>query len=190
MTKDANTSAVEQNNETKPADNENVVNQTADTGNDTPDSVPYARFNELNKKYQSENKTLKDKLESLEAKQEEARIKDTNDLEEAKSILAEKNAQLKELVEYKAKKEEGEAKKRESLLNKLSDEDKEMYSNLTNTQLEKHIARNTKNGATTDKSNAVRGATFNPSEKDIWSMDSSDRNKNWTSYLSNFTKKK
>ena len=65
-----------------------------------------------------------------------------------------------------------------------------MYSNLTNTQLEKHIARNTKNVATTDKSNAVRGATFNPSEKDIWSMDSSDRNKNWTSYLSNFTKKK
>ena len=190
MTKDANTSAVEQNNETKPADNENVVNQTADTGNDTPDSVPYARFNELNKKYQSENKTLKDKLESLEAKQEEARIKDTNDLEEAKSIIAEKNAQLKELVEYKAKKEEGEAKKRELLLDKLSDEDKEMYSNLTNTQLEKHIERNTKIVTPTDKSNAVRGTTFNPNEKDIWSMESSERQKNWTSYLSNFTKKK
>ena len=50
MTKDTTTSAVEQNNDTKPADNENVANQPAVQGNDTPtDNVPYGRFNEVNK---------------------------------------------------------------------------------------------------------------------------------------------
>ena len=53
MTQDTNTSAVEQNSDTKPADNENVVNQTADPGNVTPDNVPYARFNAINKKLKS-----------------------------------------------------------------------------------------------------------------------------------------
>ena len=62
MTQDTNTSAVEQNNDTKPADTQNAEN-SAVQGNDNPNSIPYARFNEVNKKYgslQEEVKALKD----------------------------------------------------------------------------------------------------------------------------------
>ena len=169
--------------------NENVVNQTADTGNDTPDNVPYARFNDMNKKHITENKALKDQLDSIQAKQEEKKIKDTADLDEAKVTMAEQNQTIKELQEFKKIVEEDRAKEREVLLSKLSDEDKATYSNLSNKQLADHLAKNSRNVASTDKSNAVRGSTFNPEEKDIWAMDKGERNKNWKSYLSNFTKK-
>ena len=59
MTDNTENPAVEKNNDTKPADNENVVNQTADTGNDTPDSVPYARFNNITK----QNKKLQTQID-------------------------------------------------------------------------------------------------------------------------------
>ena len=189
MTKDT-TSAVEQNNENKPADNENVVNQTADTGHDTPDNVPYARFNDMNKKHISDNKALKEQLDSIRSKQEEKKIKDTADLDEAKVTMAEQNQTIKDLTSYKEQVEEARAKEREVLLGKLSDEDKATYSNLSNKQLADHLAKSSRNVAPTDKSNAVRGSTFNPDEKNIWEMDKGEQNKNWTSYLSNFTKKK
>ena len=61
MKKDANDSVVEQNNDTKPAEKENLDNQTAVEGNDSPNTVPYARFNEIVKT----NKEMKEQLESL-----------------------------------------------------------------------------------------------------------------------------
>ena len=70
MTNDTENPAVQEKNDTKPADNENVVNQTADTGNDTPDSVPYARFNDVTK----QNRKLQEKIKATKDKQESERV--------------------------------------------------------------------------------------------------------------------
>ena len=70
MTNNTQTSVDEQNSDTKPADNKNVENNTADTGNVNPDNIPYARFNEVTK----QNKSLQEKLNAIESKQEENRV--------------------------------------------------------------------------------------------------------------------
>ena len=183
MTKDANASAVEQNNETKPADNENVVNQTADTGNDTPNSVPYARFNEVNKNY----KSLQEKLSTLEKKQEEDRTTQMEEQGKYKELNAELRTENEKLKEKNNFYIEQEAKERESLLESLSDNDKTIYGDLPTDKLKQHVSNIvTKTTVRTDKSQPIRGNNF---DKDIWAMEDKDKKSNWTDYIRSLTKK-
>ena len=98
MTQDTNNPVVEQNNETKPADNENVVNQTADTGNETPDKVPYARFN----KQVKQTKALQTQIDEMKSLMEEKKIKESDDLSELKDLSIEQASKLK-IAEAKLK---------------------------------------------------------------------------------------
>ena len=123
--------AVEQNNDTKPADNQNVDNQTADTGNDTPDSVPYARFNEITR----QNKKLQEQIKKDEEARESARIKQMEEEGKTKELYAELQIESKSLKEKVAHYEEIEKQERDSLLEQLSEEDRELYGNLSTPSL-------------------------------------------------------
>ena len=189
MIDNTETSAGHEKTDTKPADNENVVNQTADTGSDTPDNIPYARFNDMNKKHTAKIDSLQKKLNKVLSDNEEKAIKETNDLTEAKTKLAEQNDLIKELQSYKGVIEEERAKQREELLGNLSDDDRELYGSLSNEQLQNHLTKHNANkSVNTDKSQAVRGSAF-PDDKNIFEMDKDERKKNWTEYLKKYTNK-
>ena len=187
MTKNTSTSAVEQNNDTKPAVNENDVNQTADTGNDTPDSVPYARFNEINK----ELKSLKDVNAKLKEKQESERVAKLEEQNKWQELYTEQQSENKSLKEKLAYHNEMEAKDRESLLMQMSEEHRKIAEDLSTPKLKKHANLMTKNTALrTDKSAPVRGNTLGiKNDADIWEMDKSERSKNWTDVIRHFKKK-
>ena len=185
MTQNTETPVVEQNNDTKPADNENVVNQTADSGNDTPNNVPYARFNQQVKQTNS----LQNQIDELKAEKESQLIKDTNDLTEAKTKLSEYQSKIKEYEKRLKGVDDQIAKERETLLDHLSDDDKRLYSSLSNEQLRDHLDKqNVSKVANTDKSQSVRGSSF-PDDKNPFEMSTEDRKKNWSEYLRKFTNK-
>jgi dTDP-4-amino-4,6-dideoxygalactose transaminase len=189
--KETNTSAVEKNNDTKPSDNENVVNQTADSGNDTPDSVPYARFNEMNKKYQTENKALQDKLDSILAKEEEAKIKNTNDLTEAKTKLAEYHSQIQELTSYKEQIQERDAKEHQKLLEQIPEDVRDSYGKLPLEDLQNIISKQVqKANVQTDKSAPMRDSFKVKDSDDIWKMDKDSKKKNWSDIVNFYKNKK
>ena len=186
MTKDTNTSVAEQNSDTKPADNQNVDNQTAvNQGNDSPENtIPYARFNELNKNY----KALQDDLAEMKANQEKQRTARMEEEGKYKELNAELQSKNDKLVEQNSVYLAQEKAKRESLLGKLSEEDQAIYGDLSTEKLEKHIATlESRTSVATDKSKAVRGNVL-PADKDIWSMSKEEKNKNWKAYLNKFKK--
>ena len=187
MTKDATTSAVEKNNDTKPADKENVVNQTADTGNDTPDNVPYARFNELTR----QNKKLQEKIKATKDKQEADRVaslEEQNKYQELYSEAQTKIADYEKKLEYHDKLEQEE---RESLLLQLPDEQRKIYEDLPTSKLRDHVQLTSKNTALrTDKSAPIRGNNLGiKNDADIWKMDKSQRQKSWGDVIRHFKKK-
>ena len=184
MKKDTNDSVVEQNNDTKPADKENVVNQTAEIGNDKPDNVPYARFNEIVK----QNKDLNTRLETLNVEKESQRTKQMEEEGKYKELNTELTTKIDKLQEQNAYFMELENKERDNLLGKLPEDDRAIYEDLSTEKLRKHISNiSTRSSLSTDKSKAVRGNVL-PDDKDIWNMSKEDKKKNWTAYLNKFKK--
>ncbi len=181
-------SVVEQNNDTQSADKQNVANQTAVEGNDSPNSVPYARFNEIVK----QNKKLNDKLDKLSKQQEADRMKEMeeqNKFQELYTELKAQNQKLTEKNEYYGKLEQEE---RDGLLAQLSEEEQEIYSDLPTTKLRTHIANmSSKNAVASDKSAAIRGNNLKiKHDSDIWKMNSQDRKSSWGDVLNHFKNKK
>ena len=186
MTKDTKTSVAEQNSDTKPADNENVDNQSAvSQGNDSPEnSIPYARFNELNKNYKSLQDDMT-KMKESQDKQRTARMEEEGKFKELNAELQAKNEKLQEQNSVYLAQEQA---KRESLLGKLSEDDQKIYGDLSTDKLEKHIVSiDNRTSVPTDKSKAVRGNVL-PDDKDIWSMNQEEKKKNWPAYLNKFKK--
>ena len=185
MTDNTENPAVEKNNDTKPADNENVVNQTADTGNDTPDNVPYARFNNITK----QNKKLQTQIDEMKSMMEEKKIKESTDLAELKDLSIEQSSRLKE---YEAKFkviEEKEAQEHSLLLEQIPEDAREIYGKLNVNDLRKLVAKANKQSVSTDKSAPIRSGLKVNDTEDIWSMSSENKRKNWGDIV-NFYKKK
>tara|TARA_Y100000401_G_scaffold66066_1_gene52713 strand:- start:1533 stop:2087 length:555 start_codon:yes stop_codon:yes gene_type:complete len=184
MKKDTNDSVVEQNNDTKPAEKENLVNQTADKGVESPDNVPYARFNEIVK----QNNEYKSKLDSLLKEQDAQRTKRMEEQGKYKELNAELQSKVDSLQEKNAYYVELENKERENLLSKIPEDDRQIYEDLSTEKLRKHISNmEVRQSVPTDKSKAVRGNVL-PDDKDIWSMSPEEKKKNWTAYLNKFKK--
>ena len=185
MTKD-NTSAVEQNNETKSADTQNIDN-SAVQGNDSPNSVPYARFNDINKKYNA----VQEELKSFKQTQEDIRVKQMEEqgqFKERNAELTSENTKLKEKLAY----HEGlEQQERESLLSNLTQDEQEIYGGLSTTKLRKHInSLKTGKSVKTDMSSPKRGNPLSDkNDKDIWEMDQPDKKKNWMNIIDRFQNK-
>jgi len=101
--------------------------------------VPYARFKEVNdekNKMKSEFEALKKQLsDDVEARELKA-MEEKGDYEQALSKIT---LERDELREYKSVKEAEYEEERNVLLEKLSDDDKAVYSGLNNSQLQTHI---------------------------------------------------
>ena len=184
MTQDTQNPAVEKNNDTKPADNENVVNQTADTGNETPDKVPYARFN----KQVKQTKALQTQIDEMKSLMEEKKIKESNDLSELKDLSMEQASKLKE---YEAKMkivEEKEAQEHSLLLEQIPEDEREIYGKLDVNDLRKIIAKANKSSVSTDKSAPIRGGLKVKDTSEIWDMSSENKRKNWSDIVNFYMK--
>ena len=186
MTKDTNTSVAEQNSDTKTADKENVANQPADTGNVNPDSVPYARFNELSK----QNKKLQKQIDEINSEREEARIKRMEEEGKTKELYSELQIKNKALEEKNAYYQELEEKERESLLSQIPEGERSIYEDLTTLKLRAHVENISKlQNVRTDKSAPLRGNNLGiKDDSDVWKMDKSDRRKNWSDVIRHFKK--
>ena len=186
MTKDPTTSVVEQNNDTKPAVNENDANQPADTGNVNPDSVPYARFNELSK----QNKKLQKQMDEINSEREEARIKRMEEEGKTKELYSELQIKNKALEEKNAYYEGLEEQERESLLSQIPDGERSIYEDLSTLKLRAHVENIAKlQNVKTDKSAPLRGNNLGiKHDSEIWKMDPKDRKKNWGNVIKHFKK--
>ena len=187
MTQDTNNPVVEQNNETKPADNENVVNQPAVKGNDTPtDNVPYARFNEVNK----QKRELETQLQESKARDEKNRISQMEEQGKYKELNAELQTKYDTLKKQNAYYQEQEQKERETLLQKLPESERSVYGDLSTDKLRIHISNVSKmQGIRTDKSGQVRGSNLDiQNDSEIWKMDQKNRQKNWSDVIKHFKK--
>ena len=166
-----NTSAGQEKSDTKPADNQNVANNTADTGNVNPDNIPYARFNEVTKS----NKKLQEQLNQYEDKQEAERISKLEAEGKHQEVIAEQSAKIKAYEEKLSYHDDLEKQERNGLLSQLNETDQELYQELSTTRLRDHVAKASKGTSVrTDKSAPVRGNTLGiKHDSDIWKMDSS-----------------
>ena len=187
MTQDTKTSADDKNIEMKPSDKENVVNQTADTGNDTPDSVPYARFNDVTK----QNRKLQEKIKATKDKQESERVSRLEEQNKYQELYSESQTKIKSYEDKLAYHEALEQQEREGLLLQLPDEQKKIYGDLPTAKLRDHVNLVSKtNSLRTDKSAPIRGNNLGiKHDSDIWKMDKTDRQKNWGDVIRHFKKK-
>jgi len=182
------TDTVEQNNETKPADNQNVETNSAVEGNDNPNNVPYTRFNDVTKK----NKELLSKIAKMEEEQEASRVKKLEEQGEFKTLNAELQDKLKQASTKLDYYEQLEQQEREALLQGLSDDDKAIYGELDTVKLRKHVENSSStNKVRTDASAPIRGNKLNiKSDDEIWNkMDSKERQSNWSNIVRHFKKK-
>ncbi len=184
--KETNTSAVEQNNESKSADQQNIDN-SAVQGNESPNSVPYARFNDINKKYNA----VQDELKDFKQSREDERIKEMEEqgqFKERNAELTSENTKLKEKLAY----HEGlEQQERESLLSNLSQDEQDIYGGLSTSKLRKHInsLKSTKS-VRTDMSSPKRGNPLSDKkDSDLWDMEANDKKKNWLNIIDRFQNK-
>ena len=184
--KETKTSVVEENNDTKPADNQNVENNTADTGNVNPDNVPYARFNEVTK----QNKALQEQINKENEKREADRVKRMEEEGKTQELYAESQIKLKSLEEKVAHYEAVEQQERETLLGQLPEEDREVYGKLPTPDLKKHMSKVSQTAVSTDKSAPVRGTNLKVKDtNEIWDMSDNNKRKNWSDIVNYYKKK-
>ena len=174
--------AVEQNNDTKPADTQNAEN-SAVQGNDNPNSIPYARFNEVNKKYGS----LQEEVKALKQTQEDGRVAQMEEQGKFKELNAELYTENKSLKDKLAYHNDLEAKEREVLINQIPEIERHIYQDLPTLRLREHL--NTYNkfkGIPTDKGVPIRKTLDVKHESDIWDKDTKDRQNSWGNVLQHF----
>ena len=157
------------------------------TGNDksVETNIPYARFNEVTK----QKKELEAKLKQYEEKQEANRIKALEEQGKYKELNTELSEKVKQYEEKLNVYAEKEAKEREGLLNQLNDDDKEIYSSLSNEALRTHLSKNAQQSAQTNTSpqTKVRG---NQDVKDFWNQPKDIQKRNWKDMLATYRKNK
>ena len=161
----------------------NASVDTTDNENKAVDSIPYARFNEVTKK----NKDLEAKLKDYQAKQEENRVKTMEEQGKFKELNAELTTKLQTQEEKLNVYAEKEAKEREDLITQLDDQDKEVYGNLTNGQLRKHLAKSKTQPVNTNTTQPIRDVSGN-TVKNWSSLSPDEKRSNWKSVLKSYKK--
>lgn len=119
-------------------------NDKSDPKNPKDNQVPQWRVNELVK----ERNSLRAKLEDIETKQEEARKKKLEKDGELQTLLDEEKAERVKFEDRAKKWDEYQTNRRETLMEKLSDEDKVIAESISDlNSLESFVERVTKNPA-------------------------------------------
>ena len=157
------------------------------TGNENKsvESIPYARFNEVNK----QKKELETKLKEFNDKQEQARIKAMEEQGKYKELNAELTSKVNKYEEKLNVYAEQEAKEREDLLSKLDDQDKEVYGSLSNDQLRKHLDKlQPQKSLNTSNTPPTRNVYNGNKDADWTKLDDRERRSNWKSIVESFKK--
>jgi hypothetical protein len=163
---------------------ENVSVDTTDNVKDAVESIPYARFNEVNK----QKRELETKLKEYEQKQEAQRVKAMEEQGKFKELNAELTNKLQSYEEKLNVYAEKEQKEREDLLSQLDDQDKEVYGSLSNDQLRKHLTKAQKpQSTTTNTTQPIRDKSGNK-VTDWTKMSPQDKRDNWGNILKSFKK--
>ena len=155
---------------------------------DKQNMIPQARFNDYVAKKNAEIDKLTEKVTAFETQQETFRKKKLEEEGNHKQIIVEQEQKLKDLMEYKETNENLKAKRRDELLDQLSDSEKEIYGELSNSALEKHLLN--KNDLVKKTNTDTRIPIRNPeiTKKDWTAMDQDERNSNWKSIVSHYKK--
>ena len=163
---------------------ENVSVDTTGNDTNTVESIPYARFNEVNK----QKKELEAKLKEFNDTQEANRIKAMEEQGKYKELNAELTSKVNKYEEKLNVYAEREAKEREDLISQLDDQDKEVYGSLSNDQLRKHLSKGQKpQPANTNTTQPIRDVSGNK-VADWTKLDPKDKRDNWGSILKSFKK--
>ena len=163
---------------------ENVSVDTTDNVKDPVESIPYARFNEVNK----QKKELETKLKEYQDKQEAQRVKAMEEQGKFKELNTELTNKLQSYEEKLNVYAEKEKKERENLISQLDDQDKEVYGSLSNDQLRKHLDKSKTQPVNTNTTQPIRDASGN-TVKDWTSMSPQEKRDNWGAILKSYTKK-
>ena len=131
-------------------------------------SVPYARFNEL----VAEKNELKSQLDSINKKMKEdseaTKLKQMEDKGEYDKIMSDMNQKL-EVAEKKATAfDEYQTSRRDSLLSKLPEEDRAVYSGLSLDNLEVHVDKVITNPKPKQVDNSIPGTKMGYSSMEEW----------------------
>ncbi len=120
-------------------DPESAVNDPAVKQDEkkTVDSIPYARFKEVN----DELKAARDKLDELKEAQKKARAKKMEEDGKLKELLKEKEQEIEQLQVKSTAWDSYQADRRQTLLGKLPEEDRELYDELSLIKLEKVVEK-------------------------------------------------
>lgn len=174
-------------------DNTQVIEQSAqpvEQGNvqeSTNSSAEVGKLIADAKKYRSQRQQLEQKVTDLEGQinaKEEADMQKNNEWKDLASKYK------SERDEYKSLADEGTAIKetvRKSLLDQLSDEDKEFAIDLDTSKLQKFVDRSKKQTVTTNES--YSGPMPDTSVNPFMDMTKEQRQSNWTKVLKNYAKK-
>ena len=155
------------------------------TQDDKMNMIPQTRFNEVLGK----NKEMAEKIAKYEAEQEEARKKKMEEEGNYKQIIDELKVENVNLKDIASKYEKEKSEERELLLNELSDDEKPIYGELSNTALRQHLK--TKTGTTKVKTDTRQPLRSNGIDVSNWTqMDDKERKKNWTNIVSSYINKK
>ena len=153
----------EENNQQASGEQNTVTNNdTQVETNETPKDVPYARLQEVNnqkKAFQSENETLKQQLEAIKQKDAKAREEQLKQNNQHEVLLKEKDAiietQAKEVEQWNTYK----TTKRESLMDRLSESDREFGEGIPLDKHEKFVE------SKAQSSNAVKTDASRPANQ-------------------------
>lgn len=154
---------------------ESSVEQT--TKNDNEGSIPYSRFKEINDKFKSVSAELS-KINSANEKARELKLKDDGKLKE---LLDEKETLISDLKGKAESWDAYKANRRDALLSKLPEADREDFADLNLKQLEKVVDKlSTQSNAQVSTSPATRGGGLDVNMKDLNRDETRD---NWADIL-------
>ena len=153
------------------------------------DNVPYARFKEL----VDEKNTMKQEFESLQntikKQEEERKLSEMEAKGDYEKIITDMKGKL-EAADSKAQEWDNyRANRRDSLLSKIPEDDREIYSDLALNKLEAHIEKissNVGNAATTN-TQPQRGKHIE--KPNYGKTDIKEQRKNWQDIISSYTNK-
>jgi len=140
-------------------------------------SIPYYRFKEVNESL----KDARNEISKLMEKQESERKAELEKQGEYKTLLDETKAELEKITAKANAWNDYESNRRESLLSKLPEDDREIYGSLSLEKLEQHIDR-----FSTTKVDSTKSGVTKPTTKPFTEMDRKEQNKNWSAILDSF----
>ena len=167
-----------------PEVNEDVKQDSTEAKENVSKSVPYHRFSEMTEKYRE----LEEKFNNLLGEQDSARQKKLQEEGKYKELIVEKDKAIEKLSQDNKEKSEYQKLRRDMLLSELSEEDREMFGDLSLIKLEQLVYKLSKE----QRKNVpdVPGA-LNDGEtpKDWVNMPEDERRANWNRVLQAYMRK-